>query len=107
MSEWRMAAPYLAFLLGAAAGVVVPYLRKYLEEGAPFDGKKVVGKVIAALIGLALMPTFGEMLAKIGALGWSAAFLLGLGATFVGHETQSAPKAVRAWQAARAGKGDE
>ena len=98
MSEWQAVAPYVAFVLGAAGGVVVPYLRKYLEDGVRFDWRKVVGKVIAALVGLMLMPNIGEHLAKVGALGWTAAFLLGAGLTMVGHEAQSAPKAVRAWR---------
>ena len=99
MSEWRVVAPYVAFILGAAGGVVVPYLRKYLEEGVPFDSRKVAGTVLAALVGLVLLPNFNDYLAKVGAVGWAAAFLLGAGLTLVGHEAQSAPKAVRAWRA--------
>lgn len=89
------------YLLGAAAGVVVPFARKWLEEGITFDWRKVMGKVIAALLGLALAPTFAETLESLGNLTLIFVFLSGLGATFVGYEAQKTPAAI---QAARDGE---
>lgn len=92
-------APYLAYILGAAAGVVVPYVRKYLVDGTPFDWRKVGGKILATLLGLLLMPGLAGTLEALGGLGWAVAFGMGIAATTVGHEAQQLPAAWRAGQA--------
>lgn len=88
--------PYLLYFAGAGVGVFYPYLRKWLENGIPFDWRKVAGKAAAAVIGLILMPTFAETLESLGGMGLLLAFLAGLGATFAGHEAQSTPSAIEA-----------
>lgn len=84
------------YLLGAALGIIIPYSRKWLEEGIPFDGRKVAGKVLTALAGLLLAPTFGDVVAQLGGMGLLLAFASGLAATWIGHEAQSLPAAFKA-----------
>lgn len=90
--------PYVVYFVGAAAGVVVPFARKRLAEGTPFDGRQVAGKVAAALLGLLLLPGLAQTLEALGGLGWAVAFGMGVAATTVGHEAQSLPAA---WQAGK------
>lgn len=92
--EWVTAAPYVAYVAGAVVGVVWPYLRKWLETGAAFDYRMVVGKVVVALMGLLLLPTLGETLEALAGLGWVVAFGMGLAATTLGHEAQKTPEAI-------------
>lgn len=93
--DWVKVAPYLAYLAGAAAGVLWPFLRKYLEEGVSFDWRAVGGKIAVALLGLLLMPTIGQVFEALGGLSWVVAFGMGIAATTVGHEAQKTPAAVR------------
>lgn len=92
--DGKIAWSLVAYFAGAAAGVLVPYLRKWLEEGVPFSGRAVAGKVAAALLGLLLMPTLGDVLAALGGLAWLVAFGMGVAATTVGHEAQRLPAAL-------------
>ena len=92
------AAPYLAYFVGAAAGVLWPYMRKYLEFGVAFDWRAIVGKVVVALFGLLLMPTVGQVFEQLGGVGWLVAFGMGIGATMIGHEGQGTPGAIKAWR---------
>lgn len=93
--DWQSVAPYLAYFIGAAAGVVIPYVRKWLSEGVPFEWGKVGGKIAAALLGLLLMPGLAATLEALGGLGWAVAFGMGVAATTVGHEVQQAPGAIK------------
>ena len=87
--------PYVAYFVGAAFGVLYPYLRKWLETGEAFSWKAIGGKVVVALAGLLLMPTLNETLAALAGLGWVVAFGMGLAATTLGHEAQKTPGAVQ------------
>ena len=71
-----------------AGGVAVPYIRKRLETGVPFDWRKVAGKFLAALFGLLMLPSLSSVLAALPDLSWVVAFGMGIAATTVGHEAQ-------------------
>ncbi len=92
----KTALPYVVYFGGAVVGVFYPYLRKLLTEGVKFDWRKVAGKAAAAVLGLIILPGFAETLQQLGGMGLALAFLAGLAATFVGHEAQSTPAAIRA-----------
>ena len=88
--------PYIAYFIGAAVGVFYPYLRKYLENGEPFDWRKAAGKAIAAVLGLLIVPSIAATLEALAGLGWVVAFGMGLAATTIGHEAQRTPAAIEA-----------
>lgn len=103
-----------AYLIGGAASIYVPYLRKKLEGTAEnFEWRKATGRALfvvmgalPTLLGAAQVAEF-KALADQGWYGVGLALLSGLiafGASSLGHQTQSAPKAVRAYRAN--GKGD-
>lgn len=94
--ELKTILPYLAYFGGAAFGVLWPYMRKYLEDGAAFDWKKIGGKVAVALLGLLLLPTLADTLEALGGMAWVVAFGMGIAATTIGHEAQQTPGAIRA-----------
>ena len=83
------------YLLGAAVGVFYPFVRKWLEEGVAFDWRKVAGKAVATLLGVVLVPTFAATVEALGNMGLLLAFFAGLALTFVGHEAQQTPAAIR------------
>lgn len=71
-----MTAATVWFILGAVASVVLPYLREWLSAKQPFDWRKVVGQLLAAIgviagqiVGLADM-LIGATAAEAFFIGW-------------------------------------
>lgn len=91
---WTKVLPYLAYFGGVAFGVLWPYLRAYLETGAQIEWNKIKGKVVAAILGVFLLPTLGEVLTALGGVAWIVAFGMGVAMTTVGHEAQRTPAAI-------------
>ena len=54
------------------------------------------GKVVAAVLGVFLLPTLGEVLTALRGVAWIVAFGMGVAMTTVGHEVQKTPAAIQA-----------
>ena len=84
----------LAYLLGVAARLVVPYAIAYITEPQKFDWGKAKGQIVAAgvgLIGVILSGMLKEGFVEgLGALGFVGTFVAGYGAAAVGRATAKA-----------------
>ena len=94
--NWTKVLPYVAYFGGVGFGVLWPYLRAYLETGAQIEWSKIKGKVVAAVLGVFLLPTLGEVLTALRGVAWIVAFGMGVAMTTVGHEVQKTPAAIQA-----------
>lgn len=78
----------IAYVLGVLLRVFWPYLLAYLQEGATFDARYVIGQAVTALIGLIPILAAQDFLEQLSALGWLAAFGMGFGFAAIGREAQ-------------------
>lgn len=78
----------IAYVSGALLRVFWPYVLAYLQEGAKFDVRYVIGQAVTALIGLIPILAAQEFLEQLSALGWLAAFGMGFGFAAIGREAQ-------------------
>lgn len=97
----------IMYLLGGAVSIGLPYLRKYAEgETQKFEWRKAAGRFIGILVAAPSMISAGtiadlQVLQERGWLGVLIALVYGIiafGASSVGHQTQSTPKAIRAYR---------
>lgn len=86
----------LAYLVGVSVRVIWPYALAYFQDGTPFNGRMIVGQILAALIGLLGIIAADDFVASLGLIGFFGSFVAGFGAASVGRNTQKTVDAVRA-----------
>jgi hypothetical protein len=85
----------VAYLAGAAIRVFWGYWLARSKDGRAFDWRYLVGEVAATLVGLVPVVAASDFIAEFGALGYTAALLVGFGAGSVGSKSQKTVKQVR------------
>ena len=77
-----------AYVLGWALSIAWPFILARVADGAAFDWRMIVGRILAGLIGLVGFLAGDEAVAMLGGLSYVAAFLAGFGASQAGREVQ-------------------
>lgn len=88
--------PYLFFVLGVIARVVVPYVQARLKVDGPlaFDWRYLVGQLVTAVIALIPLLAGQDFVTQLGAMGWIGALVYGWGAGDIGNQAQKSIKPV-------------
>ena len=77
-----------AYVAGVALRIVWPFLLAYLQDGIKFDANKVIGQVVAGLLGLLGVFASQSFLGDLGAVGYIGALAMGYGAASIGRDGQ-------------------
>ena len=83
------------YALGWALSIAWPFLLKVLTEGARFDWRLVLGRIVAGGIGLLGFLASDDVIANLGAMSYVAALLAGFGASSAGRNVQRTADAAR------------
>lgn len=78
----------LLFAAGALASVLLPYLREWLDERAPFDWRQLVGQLLAVLMVIAGQVT--GLVESLSNATLAEAFYIGWGISSIGRFGQKA-----------------
>lgn len=78
----------LAYIGGVVLRIVWPYLLAFLQDGVKFDVNKVIGQVLAGLLGLLGVFAGQSFLGDLGAVGYIGALAMGYGAASIGRDGQ-------------------
>ena len=82
-------------ILGVALRVFWPYFLAYLQDGASFDPKFVIGQLLAALIALFGVMAAKDFAAELGTVGYFGALVAGYGAASIGRDGQKTAGRIR------------
>lgn len=87
--------PFIAFALGVAGRVLIPYLIKWLDSGEPFNPRYMASQILAALVAVVPLILVSDEITRIGAMALLAAFAYGWFASDLGREIQKGGQAAR------------
>jgi hypothetical protein len=80
------------YLLGVASRIVWPFALAYLQDGARFDYRYIIGQVVAGFVGLVPMLASADLLTDLGVAGLFGSFAAGFGAGSIGRTAQKTVK---------------